>query len=66
MCKILSKSTIIDIVTEQNFEVMSNNFSVCTCKISSSKKNGDYGDNDIIIIIIDGGGGGNHYHHHHL
>jgi len=41
---------------------MLNNFGVCTCKISSSKKNGDYGDSDIIIIDGGGGNGGNHHH----
>jgi hypothetical protein len=49
-------------VTEQSFEVMSNNFSVCTCIINCSKKDGDNG-----IIIIDGrsgGGDGNHHYHH--
>ena len=49
-------------MTEKNFVIMSNNLSVCTWIISCSKKNGDYGDND--IIIIDGGGGANHHHHH--
>ena len=59
MYKILSISQQLQTLWQQNYDVMSKNFSVSTCKISSSKKNGDYGDNDIIIID---GGGGNHHH----
>jgi len=62
MYKILFISQQLQILWQQNYEVMSNNFSVCTFKISSSRKNGDYGDNDIIIIDGGGGGGGNHHH----